>query len=86
MILFFDDCHKIYYAADDDHFTINKMRSYGYEPFAGDADDMQGLWENSCSLRFISPANLDTNAPHVYQCDEREDVTDFANDVIAFLG
>ena len=86
MILFYDGCHKIYYARGNDKETIRQMLSWDYEIICGNAAVMQELWENSCSLRFIQHANFDKEGPQIYQFDEREDVTEFAQEVMVFLG
>ena len=85
MILFFDGCHKIYYASPKDKETINKMRGWGYDPFHGNSDDLQDLWENSCSLRFIQHADFADDAPEIRQSDEREDVYEFATEIEEYL-
>jgi hypothetical protein len=72
MILFYDGCHKIYYANEDEHETIGKMVSYEYDPIhtAGVEQfeaTVRDLYEGSCGLRFIHPADLSDNRPNVYQ-------------------
>lgn len=68
LILFFDGCHKIYYADRNDFETVQKMRGYDYEVIDGDFEDnLNGLWAQSCMLRFVQPADLDRNKPEVEQ-------------------
>lgn len=73
MILFYDDCHKIYYADESETDTIDQFLGYGYDKIEGDfATNVRELYTGSCSLRFISPANLD-DRPSVGQFAEEID-------------
>jgi hypothetical protein len=73
LTLFFDGCHKIYYAERADRHTIDEMREYGYEVITGDfSQNLDELWRKSCSLKFIEPADLDFSRPHVSQFETIE--------------
>lgn len=68
LVLFFDGCHKIYYAERTDQETIDKMIGYGYRVAYNDFNTtLDQYWRESCGLKFISPANLDQNLPSVEQ-------------------
>lgn len=69
LVLFFDGCHKIYYAAADDTATIEKMTGYGYDTIipAKFNKTLRELWGQSCFLRFVQPADLDLAKPSVEQ-------------------
>lgn len=78
LVLFFDGCHKIYYAQRSDTEAINQMLGYGYEVIDGNfIENLNRLWDTSCGLRFIEPANLDPALPTVEQCEP--DMGDFAD-------
>ena len=73
VILFFDGCHKIYYAERTDRQTIDEMRGYGYEVIDGDfSQNLAELWRKSCPLKFVEPANLDFSQPHINQFETIE--------------
>jgi hypothetical protein len=81
MILLYDGCHKIYYAREDETDTIAEFLGYGYEKIIGNFEtNVRDLYTSSCFLRFISPANLDFNRPHVSQGAESQLVDDEASD------
>lgn len=69
LVLFFDGCHKIYYAESSDTKTITKMNEYGYPTIKPDnfTKELRELWSVSCSLRFVQHANFDPKAPQIYQ-------------------
>lgn len=68
LILFYDGCHKIYYAERTDEATIGQMKGYGYDVIDGNfGASLKELWRKSCSLRFVEPANLDFSHPHISQ-------------------
>lgn len=68
LVLFYDDCHKIYYAKADDQKTIDQMTGYGYTTITGDfRKNLDELWAKSCPLRMIDPADLDFKQPSVPQ-------------------
>lgn len=68
LVLFFDGCHKIYYAHGDDCATIDQMISYGYEAIVGNfSKNLAELWRKSCGLRFVEPADFDSKKPRVEQ-------------------
>ncbi len=52
----FDRCHKIYILEDEE--DKQNMVELGYHVFS--MKGLQSAWDNSCSLRFISNAKLDT--------------------------
>lgn len=69
LVLFFDGCHKIYFAEADDQATIAKMNGYGYETIKPEkfGQELRELWAVSCSLRFVQHAAFDPKAPEVFQ-------------------
>lgn len=68
LILFFDGCHKIYYATRSDMTTIDQMKEWSYKVIDGDfSENIDYLWANSCCLRFVEPADLDPCKPCVTQ-------------------
>lgn len=68
LILFFDGCHKIYYADRNDVATINDMTEYGYGVIDGDFENnLRELWDKSCYLRFVESADMDSTKPSVEQ-------------------
>lgn len=72
LVLFFDGCHKIYYAKADDKATIDNMVDNGYAIYRDNfSKDLAELWRDSCSLRFVSPADLDFSQPHINQFEAR---------------
>src|SRR5687768_8338508 len=83
-VVFFDGCHKIYYAWEGELETIERMTGYGYDPirqyYDGDVRYLlKDMWERwSCELRFISPANLVEYLPHLRQGDD--DIEQFLSD------
>ena len=50
-----DGCHKIYIVTDQQ--GRDDLEGYGYNFFP--IDELRECWDLSCSLRFISSANLD---------------------------
>lgn len=50
----FDGCHKIYLINTPQDKKIFTEYGYGFLPI----EDLPEVWENSCSLRFISDADL----------------------------
>lgn len=50
----YDGCHKIYVVENDEEAM--EAASYGYELLP--LRKLQGIWDISCELRFISPWNL----------------------------
>ena len=68
LILFYDGCHKIYYAERTDQVAINRMKKYGYEVIDGNfSKNLTELWRKSCPLKFVSNAKLISFAPEVNQ-------------------
>lgn len=68
LVLFFDGCHKIYFAEASDQATIEKMKEYGYSVMADNfSKDLDDCWKASCSLKFVEHADFDPKAPKVYQ-------------------
>lgn len=69
LVLFFDGCHKIYYAEAGDTKTIAQMNEYGYDTIKPEkfGKELRELWASSCSLRFVQHAAFDPKAPQVYQ-------------------
>lgn len=49
-----DDCHKIYIIQSDEDRT--SLEGMGYE--VSPLEKLQEAWDDSCGLRFISPASL----------------------------
>lgn len=86
-IVFYDGCHKIYYAHEYELEEIGKMVMYGYDPIRIHSDGdvrhvLQNLWENSCSLRFIEPASLDPKLPWLAQFDD--DIDSFLDEFYSY--
>lgn len=70
LILFFDGCHKIYYAERDDQEIINQMTGYGYKVYDDNfSKDLANIWREAgaCGLRFIHHADCDMSKPQVSQ-------------------
>lgn len=69
LVLFFDGCHKIYFAETSDTETIEKMNGWGYPTIKPEnfGKELRELWAVSCSLRFVQHANFDPKAPQVFQ-------------------
>lgn len=64
----FDGCHKIYLI--DTPEVREKLEGYGYEPDDfHPVSDLPEVWEDSCSLRFISWGDL-REEDLVHQFDE----------------
>ena len=62
----YDNCHKIYILENDKE--INEAKSYGYEIYH--IDDLEKIYNESCSLRFIYPWNLEDD--DIYSCQFEE--------------
>ena len=78
LILFFDGCHKIYYAERGDTATIDQMQEYGYDVIDGDFENnLRDRWDSSCGLRFVQPADLDGDKPEVKQGSDDADCLDW---------
>lgn len=68
LVLFFDGCHKIYFAEITDQATIDQMKEYGYPVMSNNfSKDLDECWRASCSLKFVEHAAFDPKAPKVYQ-------------------
>jgi hypothetical protein len=85
-ILFFDGCHKIYYADRTDVATIDQMKEWGYSVIDGDfLSNLGDLWEKSCSLRFIQPADLDAWMPAIEQ-GQIDGMSEFIGKLVSYCG
>jgi hypothetical protein len=54
----YDGCHKIYIVEDQDDIESVKQL-WGEDTIFYNIDELQEVWDNSCSLRFISNWKLD---------------------------
>lgn len=54
----YDGCHKIYIVEDQDDIKSVK-EVWGNDTTFYNIDELQEIWDNSCSLRFISNWKLD---------------------------
>lgn len=54
----FDNCHKIYLVEDMDDIESVK-ETWGEDTIFYNIDELPRIWEESCSLRFISNWKLD---------------------------
>ena len=61
-----DECHKIYLVTDQ--VSRNKLEGYGYEFFP--INKLKDVWDDSCSLRFISDASLSQS--YISQFEEED--------------
>lgn len=87
LVLFYDGCHKIYYAERTDRPTIDMMTGYGYEVIDGDFNkNLTELWEQSCGLRFVEPADLDFSKPHISQTDPARAMQGFKTKLSRYYG
>ena len=60
----YDGCHKIYICESIEDEEM--MKGWGYKIYP--LEQLPEIWENSCSLRFISNAKLDRD--YVRQFEE----------------
>lgn len=67
--LAFDGCHKIYFLQDAGREA--QAREFGYGIFP--STDLREIWEDSCSLRFVSRWGYDNgDFDHPWNIDQFE--------------
>lgn len=60
--MYFDGCHKIYLAMDDEERA--KMAEYGYEYHTPDIYKLKGWFDSSCGLRFVNAVFYNEEDPN----------------------
>ena len=60
--MYWDGCHKIYIAMDDEE--VAKMKEYGYEYHKPNFDELKDWFDKSCGLKFVSAVYYNEEDPN----------------------
>ena len=60
--MYWDGCHKIYLAMDDEQ--VQQQAEYGYDYYEPDFDLLKEWFEQSCSLKFVQAVSYNEKDPN----------------------